>query len=168
MMTPVIKPFLYHDIDGILFGEYGPRKAHQLRPGISDWFHWTLARYQIVFLTSWQHHEVFNLLQDLYLPDVILHCRFLPWKTARPPLAFKWDAICRDQRQQPHPYFWIDDHEQEFPDQAERAQIYGGLPFVRVNPTGERELLDLMQRLNGRMTKMQPFLQPPHMVAMPR
>jgi hypothetical protein len=30
------KPVLLHDVDGILFGTYGPRGVHQLRPGISD------------------------------------------------------------------------------------------------------------------------------------
>ena len=38
-----MKPVFYHDIDGILFGEYGPRKTHQLRPGIADWFHYLEA-----------------------------------------------------------------------------------------------------------------------------
>ena len=36
MMTPVMKPIVYPDIDGVLFGKYGPRQALQLCPGVSD------------------------------------------------------------------------------------------------------------------------------------
>jgi hypothetical protein len=36
-MTPVMKPIVYHDINGVLFGEYGPRKPLQiLRPETSE------------------------------------------------------------------------------------------------------------------------------------
>ena len=31
MMTPLVKPIAYHNIDGLRFGEYGLRKSLQLR-----------------------------------------------------------------------------------------------------------------------------------------
>lgn len=153
-----MKPLLYHDIDGVLFGEYGARKAHQLRPGVNDWFHWVLARYQLVFLTSWKQHELFNLLDTLYLPDTIEHSRFLHWKYAARPIPFKWDAILEDQQKHPHPFLWIDDEAHVFPEPAEQSQYFGGIPFVRVNPTGPNELPNLIQRLNARTKKLEEMI----------
>lgn len=153
-----MKPILYHDIDGVLFGEYGPRQTHQLRPGVHDWFHWVLKRYQLVFVTSWQQDQLFDLLKSLYLHDVIDACRYLPWQSAG--LAFKWDAIQHDQRMTPHPFLWIDDDPSVFPDGPIRSQYFAALPFVRVNPTGANQLADLMQRLNARTEKLKIQLEP--------
>lgn len=157
-----MKPLLYHDIDGVLFGDYGPRRARQIRPGLGDWFHWVLARYQIVFLSSWKHHEILTVLHELYLRDVIPQCRYLEWEHAIRPIPFKWDAVVQDQLRQPHPYLWIDDDDQVFPEKMERGAFYSGIPFVRVNPTGEHELLHLMQRLNARTTKLHALLDRRH------
>ena len=48
----VRKPRLYHDIDGVLFGEYtmfpGARPVYQLSPGTRDWFRWALKRFELV------------------------------------------------------------------------------------------------------------------------
>ena len=147
-----MKPLLYHDIDGILFGEYGPRKTHQLRPGVADWFHWVVARYQLVFLTSWPQANLFDLLTGLYLQEVIPVCRYLPWTSLG--LPFKWDALQQDQSQHPSPYFWIDDDPTVFPTLNEQRRHYNRLPFLHVNPTGERQLEDLMQRLNARTAQL--------------
>ncbi len=145
-------PILYHDIDGVLFGEYGPRQIHQLRPGVSDWLHWVLARYQLVFLTSCPQADLFGLLSSLYLQDVISACRYLPWTSVG--LPFKWDAIKQEQHHHPHPYLWIDDDPSVFPALNEQRGHDNRLPFVRVNPTGERELVHLMQRLNARTAQL--------------
>ncbi|MHB8674658.1 MAG: hypothetical protein ACYDAK_13405 [Candidatus Limnocylindrales bacterium] len=153
-----MKPILYHDIYGVLFGEYGPRHSHQLRPGVADWFHWVLARYQLVFLTSWTQDDVFTLLNSLYLHDVISVCRYVPWMSVG--LPTKWDAIKQQQHRHPHPYFWIDDDLSVFPPLNEQRAHYNRLPFIRVNPTGERQLEDLMQRLNTRTTQLKQLVIP--------
>jgi hypothetical protein len=40
----------------------------------------------------------------------------------------------------------------------EHKQIFQGLPFIQVNPTGAHALLDVMQRLNHRVKTMQRLL----------
>lgn len=151
-----MKPLLYHDIDGVLFGEYGPRKVAQLRPGIHDWFHWASARYQIVFLTSWTEDELSHLFVSLFLTSLLHNSRVLLWETVG---LTKWEALKRDQDHHPHPFFWIDDQPQYvFPDARTRSHYYAGLPFVSVNPTGAHQLEDLMQRLNARQTKLAHWL----------
>lgn len=148
-----MNPVLYHDIDGIVFGAYGPRQTHQLRPGVADWFHWVLRRYQVVFLTKWTQEDLHALLTQLYLKDVIESSRYLPWFTVG--IATKWEAILRDQHVHASPFFWIDDQHDQFPAPQIQAQYFHRLPFVRVNPTGANELADLMQRLQARMQKLQ-------------
>ncbi|MEK7760457.1 MAG: hypothetical protein AAB433_02645 [Nitrospirota bacterium] len=152
----MIKPILYHDVDGVLFGEYGPRKIHQLRPGVNDWFHWVLARYELVFLTSWTEHDLRLLLHSLYLDHVNEKSRILPWDTVG---LSKWEALKKDQAPHPHPFFWIDDQGSFlFPDPAIQSQYFNGLPFVTVNSTGSNQLEDLMQRLNARQKKLSALL----------
>lgn len=150
------RPVLLHDIDGVLFGTYGPRGVHQLRPGVHDWFHWVLARFQLVFLTSWPEADLYSLFNGLYLHDVITACRYLPWFH----VGTKWAALYADRFKHNMPWFWIDDDPNVFPAQIEQKQIFNGLPFVRVNPTGAQELHHLMQRLNQRITKMKQLLGP--------
>lgn len=155
-----MNPLLYHDIDGVLFGEYGPRHAVQLRPGVTDWFHWALARYQIVFVTGWSEHNLTHLFTSLFLSSVIHNSRVLQWETIG---CSKWEAIRRDQATHPGPFFWIDDQARDvFPHPDSRGQYYHGLPFVSVNPTGMHELSALMQRLNARQEKLTRLLHTHH------
>ena len=152
----MIRPILYHDIDGVLFGEYGPRKVHQLRPGVNDWFHWVLARYHLVFLTSWSDHELTLLFHSLYLDHVNEQSRVLPWNTVG---LSKWEALQQDQALRPHPFFWIDDEGSFlFPEASIQSQYFNALPFVTVNATRSNELEDLMQRLNARQKKLSALL----------
>lgn len=123
------KCVLYHDIDGILFSTYGPRSVHQLRPGVNDWFHWVLTRFDVIFLTSWPEADLRSLLKALYLHDVSTARPYLSWFH----LGTKW------------------------------KQIFAGLPFVRVNPTGANELPNVMQRFNHRVERMRVLLGPDYM-----
>lgn len=150
------KPVLLHDIDGVIFGTYGPRAVHQLRPAIHDWFHWVLARFQLVFLTSWPETDLYSLLKGLYLQDVITACRYLPWFH----VGTKWTAADVHRFTHNLPWFWIDDDPAVFPPLIEQKQIFTGLPFVRVNSTGANELQNVMQRLNHRVEKMRVLLGP--------
>jgi hypothetical protein len=113
------KPVLLHDVDGILFATYGPRGVHQLRPGISDWFHWVLARFQLVFLTSWPEAELYSLLKGLYLHEVMTACRYLPWCH----VGTKWAAADAHRVTHTLPWFWIDDDPTVFPPLIEQKQI---------------------------------------------
>lgn len=150
------KCVLYHDIDGILFSTYGPRSVHQLRPGVHDWFHWVLTRFDVIFLTSWPEADLRSLLKALYLHDVSTACPYLSWFH----LGTKWAALDAHRFTHNRPWFWIDDDPAVFPPLIEQKQIFAGLPFVRVNPTGANELPNVMQRLNHRVEKMRVLLGP--------
>jgi hypothetical protein len=58
-----MKPILYHDIDGVLFGDYAGE--FQLRPGTKSWIKWAHEHFDIVFLTMWRHEEIDTLLAVL-------------------------------------------------------------------------------------------------------
>jgi hypothetical protein len=57
------KPILYHDIDGVLFGNYGGE--FQLRPALKTWLKWVHEHFDVVFLTMWRHEEIDTLLSVL-------------------------------------------------------------------------------------------------------
>ena len=57
-----MKPTLLHDIDGVLFGHYGPDDAFQLRPGVGDWLRWAHQHFDVVWLTAWKEPEIRQLL----------------------------------------------------------------------------------------------------------
>jgi hypothetical protein len=58
-----MKPILYHDIDGVLFGDYAGE--FQLRPGLKTWLKWVNEHFEVVFLTMWRHEEIDTLLSIL-------------------------------------------------------------------------------------------------------
>ena len=59
-----MKPILFHDIDGVLFGEYDGE--FQLRPGVKTWLRWAHEHFQVVFLTSWSPEKIRTLLSVIY------------------------------------------------------------------------------------------------------
>jgi hypothetical protein len=72
-------PILFHDIEGVLFGEYAGE--FQLRPGVKTWLKWAHEHFEVVFLTSWSHDKIRTLLSVVYsekflknLPDPPAPC----------------------------------------------------------------------------------------------
>lgn len=115
-----------------------------------------LARYELVFLTSWKEHELRLLLHSLYLDHVNEKSRVLPWYIVG---LTKWEAIQKDQASYPYPFFWIDDQGPFlFPDPAIQSHYFNRLPFVTVNISGANQLEDVMQRLNARQKKLSALL----------
>ena len=57
-------PILFHDIDGVLFGEYAGE--FQLRPGVKSWLAWAHEHFQVIWLTSWESDKIKALLHVLY------------------------------------------------------------------------------------------------------
>ena len=73
-----MKPTLFHDIDGVLFGHYGPNDAFQLRPGVGDWLRWAHEHFDVVWLTVWKEPEIRQLLTMVWP-------RTSTYTTLRPP-----------------------------------------------------------------------------------
>jgi hypothetical protein len=72
-----MKPTLFHDIDGVLFGYYGPDYAFQLRPGVGDWLCWVHQHFDVVWLTTWKEPEIRQLLTMVW-PRTSLHTTLRP------------------------------------------------------------------------------------------
>jgi hypothetical protein len=110
------KPILFHDIDGVLFGEYDGE--FQLRPGVKTWLKWAHEHFEIVWLTSWAPEKVKTLLSVLYCEKFMKH--LAESSGTRPDQPFQcanwmnyanketWlqDAIPKLQGRS---WFWIDD-----------------------------------------------------------
>lgn len=146
-------PRLYHDIDGVLFGEYttfpGARTVFQLRPGTRDWLQWVLPRFELVWLTTWSAEDLRGLLTHLYLSHVWTRSRYLPWQTdltlGEPPT--KLAALQRDLHGFSGPWCWIDDFPEGLPNLDPWRQ-----GCVRVSASGRDALLLLPDRLRRRLT----------------
>jgi hypothetical protein len=59
-MLERMKPLLFHDIDGVLYGTYDG--VFQLRPGVKPCLEWVSARFEIVWLTTWDEEKIKTLL----------------------------------------------------------------------------------------------------------
>jgi len=44
-------PILFHDIDGVLLGDYDG--GFQLQPGVNTWLQWAFEHFEVAWLTSW-------------------------------------------------------------------------------------------------------------------
>ena len=58
------KPILFHDIDGVLYGDYD--EHYQLRPGVKTWLDWAHRHFDVVWLTLWEPIKIKTLLSVLY------------------------------------------------------------------------------------------------------
>ena len=133
-----MKPTLYHDIDGVLFGKYGPHDAFQLRPGVGDWLRWVHQRFNVVWLTTWQEPEIRELLMMIW-----------PRKSAyvalRPPVRVRvadWKGYATKEawllakvKGKVAEWYWIDSMIPEGLSDLPRRRC------IAVNPEGEDTLL---------------------------
>ena len=51
-----MKPILFHDIDGVLFGDYDG--GFQLRPGVNTWLEWAFEHFEVAWSTSWDPEKI--------------------------------------------------------------------------------------------------------------
>jgi hypothetical protein len=107
-----MKPTLFHDIDGVLFGHYGPDDAFQLRPGIGDWLRWVHRHFDVVWLTSWKEPEIRQLLTMLWprtSTNMTLrpptHVRVADWKAYGSKEAWLLANVVGKVAE----WYWIDD-----------------------------------------------------------
>ena len=101
-------PILFHDIDGVLFGEYDGE--FQLRPGVKTWLKWAHEHFEVVWLTSWSPEKIRTLLRVVYcekflkdFPDPPVQCA--DWSTFTSKVDWLSQAIPKLQGRQ---WYWID------------------------------------------------------------
>ena len=63
-MRRLNRPILFHDIDGVLYGDY--EEHYQLRPGVRTWLEWAHKNFEVVWLTAWEPLKIKILLSVLY------------------------------------------------------------------------------------------------------
>jgi hypothetical protein len=141
-----VKPILFHDIDGVLFGKYAG--YFQLRPGVKNWMTWAHEHFNLVWFTAWGEEKVKDLCHVLYLRE--LPFKFADWQGFAEKelwLSSKHSTLSQTE------WFWIDDN---IP-QIEKLQELGVNPerCLRVNPEGLHELEALRERLEALLLNMQ-------------
>jgi hypothetical protein len=150
-MTPA--PILFHDIDGVLFGEYAGE--FQLRPGVKSWLTWAHEHFEVIWLTSWESDKIKTLLSVLYcekfrsLPD-IPPFRHANWTNCENKVIWLQQAV---QKLKDREWFWIDDEIQKLMPAIEHAGITLDR-CIQSNPEGRDELLVLQAALTERLEWM--------------
>lgn len=147
-MTPA--PILFHDIDGVLFGDYAGE--FQLRPGVKSWLTWAHEHFEVIWLTSWESDKIKTLLSVLYcerfhrLPDSppFHHAN---WSKCENKVVWLQQAV---QKLTDREWFWIDDEIDTLAPAIQQA----GIPLdrcIQSNPLGQDELLVLQSTLAARL-----------------
>jgi hypothetical protein len=143
-------PILFHDIDGVLFGEYAGE--FQLRPGVKTWLTWAHEHFEVIWLTSWESDKIKTLLSLLYcekfrsLPD-IPPFRHANWTNCENKVVWLQQAV---QKLKDREWFWIDDEIENVVPAIQQA----GIPLdrcIQSNPLGQDELLVLQSTLTDRL-----------------
>ena len=143
-------PILFHDIDGVLFGDYAGE--FQLRPGVKSWLEWAHQHFEVIWLTSWESDKIKTLLNVLYcekfrsLPDIppFHHAN---WTNCENKVVWLQQAA---QKLNDREWFWIDDEIDSLTPAIQQA----GLALARCiqsNPLGPDELLVLQSTLADRL-----------------
>jgi hypothetical protein len=140
------RPVLYHDIDGVLFGDYSGH--FQLRPNVKGWLEFVHEHFEVVWLTTWTKEDIRQLLKVLYAEKYVRHptiqFRVADWYSYD--TKEQWLSANRSQLEGMS-WFWIDD---QIP--PDGRLIHLGLDPARciaVNSHGADELVMLRERFQG-------------------
>ena len=138
------KPTLYHDIDGVLFGDYAGE--FQLRPGVKTWLYWVQEHFKLVWLTTWEPDEIRTLLSVLYCGKFVYSLESPAFQVA------DWYAFANKAEWLAYSthgleWFWIDDDRPS--DEKLNALRLDPFRCLRVNPQGADELEVLKLRLQS-------------------
>jgi hypothetical protein len=128
-----LKPILFHDIDGVLFGDYNG--AFQLRPGVNTWLEWAFEQFEVIWLTSWDQEKVKAFLTVTYNANLVGQFRYAEWTNYANKTVWIAEALKLLAEQE---VFWIDDE----------AVPVEGVEAIRVNPKGEHELIAVQAQLD--------------------
>lgn len=143
-MSP--KPILFHDIDGVLFGEYDG--AFQLRPGVKTWLTWAHEHFEIVWLTSWAPEKIKTLLSVLYCEKFIKHLPVQPFQSANW-INYANKAVWLSQavpKLQGRSWYWIDDEVETYVKDIEELKLPKA-QCLQVSPNGAGGLEALRSEL---------------------
>ena len=139
------KPILFHDIDGVIFGYYGPAGHLQLRPGVADWVQWVHEHFTVIWFTVRRETQVRELMRSLCI-EKFGTVRIAQWNS----YADKepWLAV-QVQKLNGRPWLWIDDHIAS----PGRLEFLGlaAENCIRVCPDGPDKLLVLKGILEARI-----------------
>ncbi len=143
-------PILFHDIDGVLFGDYAGE--FQLRPGVKTWLAWAHEHFEVIWLTSWESDKIKRLLNVLYCEKFRCHPDIPPfhhanWTNCENKVIWLQQAV---QKLKGREWFWIDDEIDTFTSAIQQA----GIPLdrcIQSNPLGQDELLVLQSTLTDRL-----------------
>jgi hypothetical protein len=151
-MSPA--PILFHDIDGVLFGDYAGE--FQIRPGVKSWLTWAHEHFEVIWLTSWESDKVKTLLSVLScekfrsLPDSPPF-HFANWSNCENKVVWLHQAV---QKLKDREWFWIDDEIETLTPAIQQA----GIPLdrcIQANPLGQDELVVLQATLTDRLGWLQ-------------
>jgi predicted phosphatase len=128
-----MKPILFHDIDGVLFGEYDG--AFQLRPAVNTWLEWAFEHFEVIWLTSWDQEKVKALLTVTYNGNLLHQFHYAEWTNYADKTVWLAEAL---QRLGERDVYWIDDE----------AVPVEGIEAIRVNSKGAHELIAVQAQLD--------------------
>jgi hypothetical protein len=146
----ITAPILFHDIDGVLFGDYAGE--FQLRPGVKSWLAWAHEHFEVIWLTSWESDKIKTLLSVLYCERFRSHPDIPPfrhanWTNCENKVVWIEQAV---EKLKGREWFWIDDEIETLALTIQKA----GLPLdrcIQSNPLGQDELLVIQSTLAGRL-----------------
>jgi hypothetical protein len=139
-----VKPLLFHDVDGVLFGLYAGH--YQLRPNVKGWLAFAHEHFQVVWLTSRTREDIHQLLKIVYAEkyesEPSIQFRVADWYSC----AAKEEWLSANTSQlEGVSWYWIDDRVP-----PDGRLIHLGLEPRRcltVDPKGADELVILQARL---------------------
>lgn len=146
-------PILFHDIDGVLFGDYGGE--FQLRPGVNSWLAWAHEHFEVIWLTSWESEKIKTLLRVLYCERFRNHPELPPfrhanWTNCENKVVWLEQAV---QKLKDREWFWIDDEIEHLVPAIQQA----GLSLercIQANPQGQDELRSIQSTLAARLDRL--------------
>jgi hypothetical protein len=143
------KPLLFHDIDGVLFGEYDG--DFQLRPGVKTWLKWAHEHFQVVFLTSWSPDKIRTLLSVIYSEKFIKNLSDPPvpcanWTGYSNKVEWLSKAVPKLQGRE---WYWIDDEVRTYAKEIEELK----LPTERCIQVSEKGA-GALEELRGELEKL--------------
>jgi hypothetical protein len=137
-----MKPILFIDVDGVLFGEYDG--YFQLRPNVIGFLDWCQKHFDRRWLTCWG--DRFNkVASGIYGGRAIENFGCVPWHQYDHNKAKGALTTAKDRQ-----FYWIEDG---LPDEEIEILYHAGLlgSYLWVNPYGRDELYRIKKMLAERI-----------------
>lgn len=144
-----MKPILYIDLDGVVFGYYGDPACLQLRPGVRSFLTWACRNFECRILTGWGEKDYGELVRSQYLSMLPLKYVQKEWHKA--------DAVDMTED-----FLWIEDRIEACADryEADCGHCHEVLNaagqhhrFIYVDEMGEDNLIEVRAKLTLELEK---------------